>query len=79
VNDADASAAPSPPRAPSRRRRLSDDIPIAFHSACDHGDFEAAARLTGILKRKLLEGAPCGRPARRTDIEGHVSLPIPTH
>jgi hypothetical protein len=39
--------------APVKRytRRLSDKILIAFHQACDQGDFEVAERLLTVLER----------------------------
>jgi hypothetical protein len=70
VLDQDAT---SPPRVPSRRRRLSDYILIAFHSACDQGDFEAADHLLGILEQLLLRPSPVGQPERRTDIQPLVA------
>jgi hypothetical protein len=73
MNDAGTTAGPSRPRAPGRRRRLSDHILIAFHHACDQGDLEVADRLLGILERMLMQGAPEGRPARRSDVEPFVA------
>ena len=55
------------PRAPGRKRRLSDHILIAFHSACDQGDLEAADRLLAILECVLRRLPPAGHPERRTD------------
>ena len=34
-------------------RRLSDHILIAFHQACDQGDFEVAERLLSILEMTI--------------------------
>jgi hypothetical protein len=46
--------------APRYTRRLSDKILIAFHFACDQGDFEVAERLLVVLETMI--GAP--RPSR---------------
>jgi len=40
---------------PRRRRRLSDKIMIAFHSACDQGDIEGAYRLIAIVELARLD------------------------
>jgi hypothetical protein len=73
MNDADIPADP-PPRGPNRKqRRLSDRIVIAFHLACDRGDFEVADRLLGILERMLRRPLPDGRPVRRSDLEPFVA------
>ena len=37
-------------RAPRLTRRLSDKISIAYHHACDQGDFEVAERLLQVLE-----------------------------
>lgn len=34
-------------------RRLSDKILLAFHHACDHGDFEVADQLLHVLEMML--------------------------
>lgn len=74
VNDAGAAAAIPPPRGPTRKhRRLSDRILIAFHSACDQGDFEAARRALRILEHMVLRPAPLGRLERRSDIQPLVA------
>ena len=73
VTDADA-LSDRPPRGPNRKqRRLSDRIVIAFHLACDRGDFEVADRLLGILERMLRRPLPDGRPVRRSDLEPFVA------
>ena len=46
--------------APRHTRRLSDKILIAFHHACDQGDFEVAEELLRILEMMLTR-----RPASR--------------
>jgi hypothetical protein len=49
------------------KRRLSDHVLGAFHSACDDGNLEAAADLLGILGLMVGRGDPCGRPDRRNN------------
>jgi hypothetical protein len=39
--------------APRYSRRLSDKILIAFHHACDQGDFEVAEQLLHVLEMML--------------------------
>ena len=43
--------------APRYSRRLSDKILIAFHHACDQGDFEVAEQLLHILEMMLNSSA----------------------
>ena len=38
---------------PRRTQRLSDKILVAFHRACDQGDFEVAQRLLKVLETTL--------------------------
>jgi hypothetical protein len=52
-------------RGSNRRRWLSDLIIIAFHSACDQEELEAAQRLLTIAEFMLRRGPPEGRPERR--------------
>jgi hypothetical protein len=73
MNAADVPVPPSSPRAPNRRRRLSDRISIAFHFACDQGDFEAAGRLLGILEGMVLRPSLTEHSVRRTDVEPLVA------
>jgi hypothetical protein len=69
VNDAAASAdAPAPRGVNRKQRRLSDHILIAFHSACDQSDFEAADHVVGILEQMVLRPSPFGMTGRRSDI-----------
>ena len=51
----DPSTADRPPR---YTRRLTDRILIAFHHACDQGDFEVAEQLLDILEMMLTRGLP---------------------
>jgi hypothetical protein len=37
-------------KVPRHTRRLSDKILVAFHHACDQGDFEVADRLLKVLE-----------------------------
>ena len=67
---ADTPEHPGPNR---RHRRLSDHILIAFHSACDQGDFEAADRLLGILEQMVLRPSLTGHTERRTDFRPLVA------
>ena len=73
MNDADVPAPPSSPRAPNRRRRLSDRISIAFHFACDQEDFEVADCLLGILEHMVLRPSLTEHSIRRTEVEPLVA------
>jgi len=44
---------PAPAAAPRYSRRLSDKILIAFHHACDQGDYEVADQLLHVLEMML--------------------------
>jgi hypothetical protein len=68
VPDADA-----PPRRNQKRRRLSDMVLMAFHSACDRGDLEVADRLLTILELMLRCGPPAGRAERRVNAQPLVA------
>jgi hypothetical protein len=58
---------------PRRRRRPSDMILIAVHSACDQGDLEAAQRLLGVAEIMVRRAPPDGRPERRLDLQPLVA------
>jgi hypothetical protein len=61
-------------KAPRYTRRLSDKILIAFHQACDQGDFEVAERLLNVLE--MMIAAPRPSPSgsdRRRDKETLVA------
>ena len=45
-------------RVPRDTRRLSDKILIAFHQACDQGDFEVAEQLLHIFGMMLARPPP---------------------
>ena len=47
--------------APRYSRRLSDKILIAFHQACDQGDFEVAKQLIQLLEMMLTRRPPDGK------------------
>jgi len=66
-------AVPDQEARPQRRRRLSDYVLIAFHSACDQGDFDVATRLLGILERIVLRPSSLEHSVRRTEVEPLVA------
>jgi len=45
---------------PRHFQRLSDKILVAFHRACDQGDFEVAQRLLDVLATVLTAPRPIG-------------------
>ena len=51
-------------RVEGHRRRLSDKVLVAFHQACDQGDFEVADRLVRILEM-VLNRRLLAKPDRR--------------
>jgi hypothetical protein len=61
------------PGRPGRRRRLSDTILLAFHAACDQGDFEVADSLLAILELMVQRPPPEGRPERRRGVDTLVA------
>ena len=63
----------TPPRRSQKRRRLSDMVLMAFHTACDRGDLEVADELLGILELMLRRGPPAGRAERRVDAQPLVA------
>jgi hypothetical protein len=46
----------------TNKRRLSDDILVAFHHACDQGDIEVAQSLLRVLEFMIRR--PTAAPAR---------------
>ncbi len=62
-------------RSPTPRysRRLSDKILIAFHHACDQGDFEVAEQLLHILEMMLTRRPMSPDTNRRKNIESLVA------
>lgn len=59
--------------APRYSRRLSDKILIAFHHACDQGDFEVAEQLLHILEAMLTRRSVSPDANRRKSIESLVA------
>jgi len=60
-------------RAPRYTRRLSDKILIAFHQACDQGNFEVAERLLNVLEMMIAAPLPSPGTDRRRDKETLVA------
>ncbi|MBY0338116.1 MAG: hypothetical protein K2X11_15990 [Acetobacteraceae bacterium] len=58
---------------PRQGRRLSDKILVAFHQACDQGDFEVADQLLRILEMMLRRRAVAPDANRRRNIETLVA------
>lgn len=54
-------------------RRLSDKILIAFHHACDQGDYEVAEQLLHILENMLTRRTVPPDSNRRKSIESLVA------
>ena len=67
----------TPPRqgvgAPRYSRRLSDKILIAFHHACDQGDYGIAEQLLHILETMLTRRTVAPDANRRKSIESLVA------
>ena len=59
--------------APRHSRRLSDKILIAFHHACDQGDFEVAEKLLGIVELMLTRRTASPDTNRRRHLESLVA------
>lgn len=58
---------------PRHTRRLSDKILIAFHHACDQGDFEVADELLRVLEMMLTRRPMTPDVNRRKNIESLVA------
>ena len=65
-----ARSSSSPPR---HTRRLSDKILIAFHHACDQGDYEVAEELLRILEMMLTRRPVAPDVNRRKNMESLVA------
>jgi hypothetical protein len=65
--------AASPSAAPRYSRRLSDKVLIAFHHACDQGDFEVAEQLLHILEMMLTRRPFTPDGTRRRNMESLVA------
>jgi hypothetical protein len=63
-------AGATPPR---HTRRLSDKILIAFHHACDQGDYEVAEELLRILEMMLTRRPVAPDVNRRKNMESLVA------
>ena len=59
--------------APRYSRRLSDKILIAFHHACDQGDYEIGEQLLHILENMLTRRTVPPDATRRKSIESLVA------
>jgi hypothetical protein len=59
--------------APRQGRRLSDKILVAFHQACDQGDFEVAEQLLRVLEMMLTRRTVSPDANRRRNIETLVA------
>jgi hypothetical protein len=63
----------TPAGVPRQGRRLSDKILVAFHHACDQGDFEVAEQLLQVVElmvRRRITGAD---PNRRRSLDSLVA------
>ncbi len=58
---------------PRYSRRLSDKILIAFHHACDQGDFEVSEQLLHILEMMLTRRPLTPDGTRRRNMESLVA------
>jgi hypothetical protein len=58
---------------PRQGRRLSDKILVAFHQACDQGDFEVAEQLLRVLEMMLTRRPVSPDANRRRNIETLVA------
>ena len=59
--------------APRHTRRLSGKILIAFHHACDQGDFEVAEELLRVLEMMLTRRPASPDSNRRKNLESLVA------
>lgn len=59
--------------APRYSRRLSDKILIAFHHACDQGDYEVAEQLLHVLEMMLTRRPVSPDGNRRKNMESLVA------
>lgn len=77
VDDDDGGAGAAATRgsapAPRHTRRLSDKILIAFHHACDQGDFEVAEELLRVLEMMLTRRPASADANRRKNLESLVA------
>lgn len=71
--EAEAPIDTSAPSTPRYSRRLSDKILIAFHHACDQGDFEVAEQLLHVLEMMLTRRPLTPDGTRRRNMESLVA------
>jgi hypothetical protein len=64
---------PAAASAPRYSRRLSDKILIAFHHACDQGDYEVAEHLLHVLEMMLRRRALSPDLNRRRSMDSLVA------
>ncbi len=72
-DDAEVGASRAQAGAPRYSRRLSDKILLAFHHACDQGDYEIAEQLLHILESMLTRRTVPPDANRRKSIESLVA------
>ncbi|WP_338662466.1 hypothetical protein VQH23_20205 [Pararoseomonas sp. SCSIO 73927] len=61
------------PSAPRHTRRLTDKILIAFHHACDQGDYEVAEEMLRILEMMIRRRTVSPDANRRKNMESLVA------
>lgn len=61
------------PAAPRHTRRLTDKILIAFHHACDQGDYEVAEEMLRILEMIISRRTASPDTNRRKNMESLVA------
>jgi hypothetical protein len=71
--DGEAAPETASPSTPRYSRRLSDKILIAFHHACDQGDFEVADQLLHVLEMMLTRRPLTPDGTRRRNMESLVA------
>ncbi|GBQ38588.1 hypothetical protein AA11237_1843 [Acidocella aminolytica 101 = DSM 11237] len=71
--DIERSSARTGGNTPRYTRRLSDKILLAFHHACDQGDYEIAEQLLRILESMLTRRTVPSDTNRRKSIESLVA------
>lgn len=69
----DISREPSAAMPPRHSRRLSDKILIAFHHACDQGDFDIGEQLLNVLENMLRQPPLAADANRRRSLDSLVA------
>lgn len=59
--------------APRHSRRLSDKVLLAFHQACDQGEYEIAEQLLHVLEKIVARPGPTPDLNRRRGLDGLVA------